>query len=451
MFLGYNLFMNILEEFDTIAAPATPMGAGGVGVIRISGDKAFEIIEKIFSNPKFEPRKFNHGWILDGSKKIDEVIVLPFFAPNSYTGENVVEIQCHGGVNVVKNILNLVLRNGARMAEKGEFTKRAFLNKRMDLSQAEAVADIIHAKTSDFATVSMKNLSGVLKEKINDIRNDIFEVLSKITAGIDFPEDVKEPEYSYLIENFENIISKIDNVLSSAETSNIFRQGASVAIVGKPNVGKSSLFNALLSLDRAIVTEIAGTTRDVLRETLDLGIPVTLIDTAGIRDEDVSKVEKIGIEYSKKTLDEADLVLFVYDASKGMDEEDREVLELLKDKNHIVIANKSDIASDKPNDALYISARTGEGIKELKALLKTKVCDIEPEALDFVTNTRQQACLKRAKASLEQALLASQVNELQDLISIDVKSALLALDELTGELVTDKLLDNIFENFCIGK
>ncbi len=451
MFLGYNLFMNILEEFDTIAAPATPMGAGGVGVIRISGDKAFEIIEKIFSNPKFEPRKFNHGWILDGSKKIDEVIVLPFFAPNSYTGENVVEIQCHGGVNVVKNILNLVLRNGARMAEKGEFTKRAFLNKRMDLSQAEAVADIIHAKTSDFATVSMKNLSGVLKEKINDIRNDIFEVLSKITAGIDFPEDVKEPEYSYLIENFENIISKIDNVLSSAETSNIFRQGASVAIVGKPNVGKSSLFNALLSLDRAIVTEIAGTTRDVLRETLDLGIPVTLIDTAGIRDEDVSKVEKIGIEYSKKTLDEADLVLFVYDASKGMDEEDREVLELLKDKNHIVIANKSDIASAKPNDALYISARTGEGIKELKALLKTKVCDIEPEALDFVTNTRQQACLKRAKASLEQALLASQVNELQDLISIDVKSALLALDELTGELVTDKLLDNIFENFCIGK
>ncbi len=451
MFLGYNLFMNILEEFDTIAAPATPMGAGGVGVIRISGDKAFEIIEKIFSNPKFEPRKFNHGWILDGSKKIDEVIVLPFFAPNSYTGENVVEIQCHGGVNVVKNILNLVLRNGARMAEKGEFTKRAFLNKRMDLSQAEAVADIIHAKTSDFATVSMKNLSGVLKEKINDIRNDIFEVLSKITAGIDFPEDVKEPEYSYLIENFENIISKIDNVLSSAETSNIFRQGASVAIVGKPNVGKSSLFNALLSLDRAIVTEIAGTTRDVLRETLDLGIPVTLIDTAGIRDEDVSKVEKIGIEYSKKTLDEADLVLFVYDASKGMDEEDREVLELLKDKNHIVIANKSDIASDKPNDALYISARTGEGIKELKALLKTRVCDIEPEGLDFVTNTRQQACLKRAKASLEQALLASQVNELQDLISIDVKSALLALDELTGELVTDKLLDNIFDNFCIGK
>ena len=444
--------MNIRDEFDTIAAPATPMGAGGVGIIRISGDKAFEIIEKIFSNPKFEPGRFKHGWIIDNENKIDEVIVLPFFAPNSYTGEDVIEIQCHGGVNVVKNILNLVLKNGARMAEKGEFTKRAFLNKRMDLSQAESVADIIHSKTSEFAKVSMKNLSGVLKEKINEIRNDIFEVLSKITAGIDFPEDVEEPDYSYLVNRFEEILDKIDKVLSGAETSNIFREGASVAIIGKPNVGKSSLFNALLSLDRAIVTEIAGTTRDVLRETLDLGIPVTLIDTAGIReDEEVSRVEKIGIEFSKQSLDEADLVLFVYDASKGMDLEDKEVLELLKDKNHILIANKSDIAKERDDDALYISATTGDGIEDLKKLLREKVCNIEPESLDFVTNTRQQQCLMKARNSIEQALLASQVNELQDLISIDVKSAVLALDELTGELVTDNILDNIFENFCIGK
>ena len=444
--------MNILEEFDTIAAPATPIGAGGVGVIRISGEKAFNIIEQIFSNPKFEPRKFNHGWILDNGKKIDEVIVLPFFAPNSYTGENVIEIQCHGGINVVKNILNLVLKHGARMAEKGEFTKRAFLNKRMDLSQAESVADIIHAKTSDFANVSMKNLSGVLREKINDIRNDIFEVLSKITAGIDFPEDVKEPEYDYLQESFQKIISQIDEVLKGAETSNIFRQGASVAIIGKPNVGKSSLFNALLSLDRAIVTDIAGTTRDVLRETLDLGIPVTLVDTAGIREDDeVSKVEQIGIEYSKQSLDEADLVLFVYDASQGLSEEDKEVLKLLKNKKHIVIANKADLVSERNADTLYISALTGEGIAELKTDLTTKVCGIEPETLDFVTNTRQQECLKKARASMEQAYLAARLNELQDLISIDVKSAILALDELTGELITDDILNNIFENFCIGK
>ena len=452
MFLSYNRVMNILEEFDTITAISTPIGVGGVGVIRISGEKAFEIIEKIFSNPKFEPRKFNHGWIIDNGVKIDEVIVLPFFAPNSYTGENVIEIQCHGGINVVKNILELVLKNGARLAEKGEFTKRAFLNKRMDLSQAESVADIIHSKTSDFAKVSMKNLSGVLKEKINEIRNDIFEVLSRITAGIDFPDDVKEPEYEYLENCFQEIIEKIDKVLAGAKTSNIFRQGASVAIIGKPNVGKSSLFNALLNLDRAIVTDIAGTTRDVIRETLDLGIPVTLIDTAGIRnDEEISKVEKIGIEYSKQSVDEADLILFVYDASKGLDNDDKEVLNLIKDKNYILIANKSDLAKEENLEALNISALSGEGVNDLKQLLKQKVCDIEPDTLEFVTNSRQQVCLTKAKESLEQAYLAAKLNELQDLISIDVKSAILALDELTGELITDDVLDNIFSHFCIGK
>ena len=443
--------MNILQEFDTIAAIATPLGTGGVGVIRISGEKAFEIIEKIFTNPKFEPRKFNHGWIVDNGVALDEVLVLPFFAPNSYTGENVVEIQCHGGVNVVKNILNLVLKNGARMAEKGEFTKRAFLNKRLDLSQAEAVADIIHSKTSNFAKVSVKNLSGVLKEKISEIRNEIFEVLSRITAGIDFPEDVAEPQYSYLIEKFENIINEIDKVLSNANSSNILRQGISVAIVGKPNVGKSSLFNALLSLDRAIVTDIAGTTRDVLKETLDLGIPVTLVDTAGIHDDSENKVEAIGIEYSKQSLEEADLVLFVYDSAQGIQEEDKKIYDLVKEKNHIVIANKCDICAEREADKVYLSALTGEGVQELKQTLTSKVCDIEPENLEFVTNSRQQACLSRARASLDQALLAANIQELQDLISIDVKASLLALDELTGELITDDILDNIFDHFCIGK
>ena len=453
--------MNIIDEFDTIAAIATPFGTGGVGVIRISGDKAFDIIKKIFTNPKFEPRKFNHGWIVENGKNIDEVIVLPFFAPNSYTGEDVIEIQCHGGINVVKNTLNLVLANGARMAEKGEFTKRAFLNKKMDLSQAEAVADIIHSKTSEFAKVSVKNLSGVLKTKINDIRNQIFEVLSKITAGIDFPEDVKEPEYDYLIDSFNQIIYSIDKILDDANTSNIFRQGITVAIVGKPNVGKSSLFNALLNLDRAIVTDIAGTTRDVLRETLDLGIPVTLVDTAGIREgvKDVDKVEKIGIEYSKQSLDEADLILFVYDASQGITDEDKEVLELLKGKKHILIANKSDLHSSVHNtnlpeiegEILNLSALTGEGVKELKQKLSETVCDINPENLEFVTNARQQVCLKNARNSIEQALLAAQLKELQDLISIDVKAAILALDELTGELITDDISNNIFDHFCIGK
>ena len=447
---------------ETIAAISTAIGNGGIGIIRMSGKETFQILSKIFKNSKNEELKIEqikgytiqYGYIIDNetNEKIDEVLVSFFKNPKSYTREDMCEINSHGGMIVEKKILELCLKNGAILAEPGEFTKRAFLNKRMDLSQAESVADIIHSKTSDFAKVSMKNLSGVLKEKINDIRNNIFEVLSRITAGIDFPEDVKEPEYSYLIEKFSEIISQIDGVLSGANTSNIFRQGASVAIVGKPNVGKSSLFNALLNLDRAIVTDIAGTTRDVLRETLDLGIPVTLVDTAGIReDEEVSKVEKIGIEYSKQSLDEADLVLFIYDAAKGLDSDDKEVLELLKDKKHIVIANKADLISAQKDDVLYISALTGEGVAELKNTLKSKVCDIEPENLDFVTNTRQQECLKKAKMSLEQALLAAQLNELQDLISIDVKSSILALDELTGELITDNILDNIFEHFCIGK
>lgn len=444
--------MNVNDEFDTIVAVATPFGTAGVGVIRISGDKAFDIISKIFSNPKFEPRKFNHGWIIENNAKIDEVIVLPFFAPNSYTGEDVIEIQCHGGIQVVKNILDLVLKNGARMAEKGEFTKRAFLNKRMDLSQAEAVADIIHSKTSDFAKVSIKNLSGALKNKINIIKNDIFNVLSKITAGIDFPEDVKEPEYEYLTQEFERIVSKIDSILSGANCSNLLRQGISIAIIGKPNVGKSSLFNALLNHERAIVTDIAGTTRDIITETIDLGLPVTLIDTAGIReDKDISHVEEIGIKYSKQSLKDADLVLFVYDSSQGMLPEDKEILKLANGKKTILIANKADIANYQEENVLNISALNGNGIEDLKKIIKSKVCDIQTEDLEFVTNTRQQNCLQKSKQALEQALLGANLQELQDLISIDVKSALLALEELTGELITDDILNNIFDHFCIGK
>ena len=444
--------MNINQEFDTIAAISTPLGMGGVGVIRISGDKAFDIIKKIYNKQNFKHNTISHGWILENSIKVDEVLVLPFFAPHSYTGENVIEIHCHGGVNIVKKILSLCLNAGCRPAEKGEFTKRAFLNKKMDLSQAEAVADLIHSKTQDFVSISAKNLSGVLAEKIKTIRKSIMDVLSRIVAGIDFPEDVAEPEYSYLSEEISKSISSIETILKSASTSNIMRQGVSVAIVGRPNVGKSSLFNTLLNLDRAIVTDIAGTTRDVLRETLDFGIPVTLIDTAGIRDdESVSKVEEIGIEYSKQSLDEADLVLFLYDASKGITPDDEVIWDLVKNKNNIRIANKSDLVENRTSDAYYISTKTKEGVDEIRDLIKNKVCDINPESLEFATNTRQQECLRQAKTSLEIALEATQREELQDLISIDIKSALLALDELTGEVVTDEVLNNIFDNFCIGK
>ncbi len=443
--------MNIIQEFDTIAAISTPLGMGGVGVIRISGDKSFEIAKNISTKNFFKPNHITHCWILEDDKKVDEVIILPFKAPNSYTGEDVIEIQCHGGVNIVRKILSIVIKNGARHAEKGEFTKRAFLNKKLDLSQAEAVADLIHSKTQDFVITSAKNLSGVLADRIRKIKSDIFELLSKIVAGIDFPEDVKEPEYEYIVDTIKNCINEIDKILSTADTSNIMRQGISVAIVGRPNVGKSSLFNTLLNIDRAIVTDIAGTTRDVLKETLDFGIPVTLIDTAGIRDEDgISKVEEIGIEFSKQSLDEANLVLFLYDASVGMTEEDNSIYELVKSKKHIKIANKADLLKGDCPD-FQISTKTNQGIEELKTKIKDSVCDINPESLEFSTNMRQQDCLINAKESLMMALMAAEQKELQDLISIDVKSSLLALDELTGEVITDDILNNIFDNFCIGK
>ena len=448
----YNLFMNILQEFDTIAAIATPIGTGGVGVIRISGDKSFEIIDKIYSKHNIEAGKISHGWIVDGGKKIDEVLLLPFKNPHSYTGEDVIEIHCHGGINVVRNILDVVLKNGARMAERGEFTKRAFLNKKMDLSQAEAVADLIHAKTKDFSKQSAKNLSGVLSTKIKEIRTDIFNVLSKIIAGIDFPEDVAEPEYDYIISEFEKALDKINKILSSANSSNIMRQGIKIAIVGRPNVGKSSLFNTLLNVERAIVTDIAGTTRDVLKETLDWDVAITLIDTAGIRDNDeVGKVEEIGIEYSKQSAGEADLILFLYDASKGMNDDDRVILDMVKDKNHIVIANKCDLIESRNSDALYLSTVSKEGLDELKEKIKEISYNFSLEDTEFITNNRQQDCLIKCRESLNQALEAAKIHELQDLISIDLKSALLFLDEITGEVITDDILNNIFDHFCIGK
>lgn len=444
--------MNILQEFDTITAIATPLGTGGVGVIRISGDNSFEIIDKIFSKHNLEAGKVAHGWILDGDKKIDEVIVLPFRKPHSYTGEDVIEIHCHGGVNVVKNILDLTIKNGARLAERGEFTKRAFLNKKMDLSQAEAVADLIHAKTRNFAIQSAKNLSGVLSEKVSEIKGQIFETLSRIVAGIDFPDDVAEPEYSYLIACFEKSLAEIDNILSCARSSNILRQGIKVAIVGRPNVGKSSLFNSLLNANRAIVTDIAGTTRDVIKETLDLDVAVTLIDTAGIRDcEEVGKVEEIGIEFSKQSADEADLVIFLYDASVGLTDDDKEIYELIKDKLHIEVLNKSDLIENREEGKFYISTKTGEGVKELREMIKEKVCNFSLEDTEYITNERQVDCLKKCRESLSKALEAAKINELQDLISIDLKSALLFLDEITGEVITDDILNNIFDHFCIGK
>lgn len=448
--------MNILHEFDTIAAISTPFGTGGVGVIRISGDDSFELAKKISHKTELKAGTICHGWIYDNDKKIDEVIILPFKNPKSYTGEDVIEIQCHGGVYVVQNILDIVLKNGARMAERGEFTKRAFLNKRIDLSKAEAVDDLIHSKTSDFAIQAAKNLSGTLAIKIQDIRTQLFETASRIVAGIDFPEDVTEPEYSYLKERFSNALNDIEKILADAKASDIMRQGINIAIVGRPNVGKSSLFNALLNINRAIVTDIAGTTRDIIKENIDIGFPATLIDTAGIRQSnEVEKVEKIGIEYSKQSANDADLILFIYDATEGFNQEDKEIYEIIKNKPHIIIANKVDLINGSIKNELEntfrISAQNETNLNELKTIIKNKVMDISTDEIEFITNKRQQTCLLRCKESLLQALNGANNNELQDMIYIDLKSALLALDEITGEVITDEILNNIFEHFCIGK
>ena len=443
-------------EFDTITAPATVIGTSGVAVIRISGVKAYEIARIIFKG-KIETGRICFGKIInnfDNNKTLDEVILLPFKAPHSFTGEDVVEIQCHGGLKVIDNILGLILKNGARMAQRGEFTKRAFLNKKIDLSQAEAVLDIIHSKTSVFAQKNADNLSGSLSKYSSEIRTDLLDLMSKIVAGIDFPEDVKEPEYFELENTVKASILKINEVLKSAKSSNLMRQGLKIAIAGKPNVGKSSLFNKLLEQNRAIVTEIEGTTRDILQESLDMdGIPITLVDTAGIReDENVDKVEKIGIEYSKKAVENADLVLYIYDSSIPKNDVDNKIFELVKNKPYIKIANKSDIGKFFDEDSVKISAKSGENINHLKELIKKQIIGSNnSEDIEYITNQRQQECLAIAKGHLENALKAIEVEELQDLISIDIKSALLALDEISGEVITDEILDNIFKNFCIGK
>ncbi len=448
--------MNINQEFETIAAISTPLGTGGVGVIRISGDKSFEIAKKITDKSDLPAGKICHGWIFDNDKRIDEVVILPFRNPNSYTGEDVVEIQCHGGVNVVKNVLETVLKNGARPAQRGEFTKRAFLNKKLDLSQAEAVDDLIHAKTSNFAIQSAKNLSGVLAKKTSQIKEKIFDTASKIVAGIDFPEDVQEPEYDYLISEFKSIILELDKVLECAKSSDILRQGLKVAIVGRPNVGKSSLFNALLNIDRAIVTDIAGTTRDVIKENLDMGVVLTLIDTAGIReDESVDKVEEIGIEYSRQSAQQADLIIFMYDASVGFTEADDEIYQTIKDKKHIVVANKTDLVQGRfiteTENCKAVSTVSKDGLDDLRKEIKNIIYTISPEDTEFVINTRQQNCFERCRQSMEKALYACECGELQDMIYIDLKSALLSLDEITGEVINDDILNNIFDHFCIGK
>jgi tRNA modification GTPase len=448
----------------TITAITTPLGSGGVGIIRLSGEDSLKILKAIFSKchdkkllPDFVPNMTQHGWILDEKNIVDEVLITYFKSPNSYTGDDIVEINCHGGMIIVKNILNLTLKHGALMAERGEFTKMAFLNGKMDLSQAEAVLDIIHSKTDKFSKISTRNLSGTLSNYIKTLHVKIIELLAKITAAIDFPDDVLEPEYDFIETQLSEFINKIEKALSGAKNSNLMRQGLKIAIIGQTNVGKSSLFNTLLDSQRAIVTDIAGTTRDVIQESIDIaGIPVTLMDTAGLRElennTDSDIIESIGIDFSKKCLEEADLVLFMYDLSKGLEEKDKKILLEVEKKCHLKIGSKSDLAINLPKDILCISTKTNSGIEKLKKEIETQIISQNKiEDNEFSTNLRQQECLIKAKNALEQAVDGAKNKAPQDLISIDIKSALLNLDEITGEVMTDEILTHIFEQFCIGK
>ena len=438
--------------FDTICAIATPLSKGGIGVIRVSGEDAIEIVQKIFTK-KIIPKAINHGWIIDNGEKIDEVIVLPFIAPHSYTGENVAEIQTHGSPVVINHILNMILDKGARLAQRGEFTKRAFLNHKMDLSQAEAVLDLINAKTQKSANSAAGSLCGLLKIKTEEIKSKISSILGKIIASLDFPQDVAEVDYEEIITEVQGAIDEINGILKNAKMHNILRQGIKIAVAGRPNAGKSSLFNTLLNLKRAIVTEIEGTTRDTITETLEInGISATLIDTAGIRDKSPDKVENIGIEQSKAAIEEADIVLCLYDGQIGICEADEKIFNLAQDKKRIIVRTKCDLCNNQTkNNEISISSKTKEGIEELKKAIYEEISDLNPTQSEFLTNQRQQYCLKKSLEALENALNGAKNNELQDLISIDLKAALTNLGEISGEVITEDILSNIFENFCIGK
>lgn len=438
--------------FDTICAIATPLSKGGIGVIRVSGENAIEIVQKIFTK-KIIPKVINHGWIIDNGEKIDEVIVLPFIAPHSYTGENVAEIQTHGSPVVINHILNMILDKGARLAQRGEFTKRAFLNHKMDLSQAEAVLDLINAKTQKSANSAAGSLCGLLKIKTEEIKSKISSILGKIIASLDFPQDVTEVDYEEIITEVQGAIDEINDILKNAKMHNILRQGIKIAVAGRPNAGKSSLFNTLLNLKRAIVTEIEGTTRDTITETLEInGISATLIDTAGIRDKSPDKVENIGIEQSKAAIEEADIVLCLYDGQIGICEADEKIFNLAQDKKRIIVRTKCDLCNNQTkNNEISISSKTKEGIEELKKAIYEEISDLNPTQSEFLTNQRQQYCLKKSLEALENALNGAKSNELQDLISIDLKAALTNLGEISGEVITEDILSNIFENFCIGK
>ena len=455
---------------DTIAAIATAPGEGGIGIIRISGEKSLQVAQSIFKSKSgkmikdYNARTLIYGTVVDNEKVIDEVLVAYMKGPNSYTAEDVIEINCHGGFISVKKILELILSKGVRLAEAGEFTKRAFLNGRIDLSQAEAIIEVIKAKTDMAHEVAQSQLEGSLAKKIKDLRMNVTEVLAHLEVSIDFAEeDVEEITYQTLEEKALELRNEIKKLYDTAESGKILRDGLKTVIVGKPNVGKSSLLNSILGENRAIVTDIAGTTRDVIEEFVNIkGIPLKIVDTAGIREtEDV--VEKIGVEKSRESFSTADLVIMVLDASRKLSEEDMEILESLKNKKTIVLLNKMDLEPQielekieefvNSEDIIKISALKHQGIEELQDKIEAMVYhgSVKNSSNLMITNSRHKDALFKAYESINDAISAIEQRMPYDFIEVDFKNIWDYLGYINGDTVREDLLDTIFANFCIGK
>ena len=454
---------------DTIAAVATAMGEGGIGIVRISGENALEILNKVFCSVKKSPvenRKLSYGFVEDNftGERIDEVMAVYMKAPHSYTAEDVVEIQCHGSIVSLRKILALVLKNGARLAEPGEFTKRAFLNGRLDLSQAEAVIDLVRAKSDKTFDVALSQLEGSFSKKIKEIRSDLVDILVNITVNIDYPdEDIEVITYENLISGLGNVKAKVDSLLATADTGRILREGLNIAIIGKPNVGKSSLMNALLRETRAIVTEIPGTTRDTIEEALTIrNIPVKLTDTAGIRHTD-DVIEKIGIEKSKESFNKADLVIFMVDNSRPLDDEDREIIEYIGDRKVLAVINKTDLENRldiseikrKLPNGIFIetSMAREDGISRIEDEIENLVYGGKVKQNDsmMVTNVRHKALLEEASSALRDAASMAGAGEALEFLEIDVNRAYEALGEIIGEAVNEDIINEVFARFCLGK
>lgn len=458
--------MSITKEFDTITAISTPLGEGAIGIVRLSGTDALAIAQSVFKGKNLEQvasHTINYGHIVDPNTGtiVDEVMVSVMLAPKTFTRENVVEINTHGGIAVTNEILQLLIRQGARMAEPGEFTKRAFLNGRVDLTQAEAVMDIIRAKTDKAMTIAVKQLDGSLSQLINDTRQEILNTLAQVEVNIDYPEydDVEEMTTALLREKTQEFQSLLENLLRTAKRGKILREGLSTAIIGRPNVGKSSLLNNLLREDKAIVTDIAGTTRDVIEEYVNIkGVPLKLVDTAGIRETD-DLVEQIGVERSKKALQEADLVLLVLNASEPLTDQDRSLLHLSQDSNRIILLNKTDLEQkieleQLPADLIPISVLTNHNIDLIEERINQLFFDnaglVEQDAT-YLSNARHISLIEKAVQSLEAVNDGLALGMPVDLLQVDLTRTWEILGEITGDAAPDELITQLFSQFCLGK